>query len=144
MNIKHDIFQLYTSTFYFRLHYGTAHTDESVYIIGGLSDFTTSILSNSIASQTSTIAEYKNGAWTKVGNLKQARGSHGAITVGGRTLIIGGMPNIDNADVALMDRRIDTEVWELGSFKTEIMNPTLTNYVVGGFFEVEAGFCSRN
>ena len=144
MNIKHDIFQLYTSTFYFRSHYGTAHTDESVYIIGGLSDFTTSILDNTIPSKTSTIAEYKNGVWTKIGNLKQARESHGAITVGGRTLIIGGLPNIDNADVTLVDLRIDTEVWELGSFETEIIHPTLTNYFVGGFFEVEAGFCSRN
>ena len=79
MNIKRDIFQLYTFTFYFRSHYGTAHTDESVYIIGGLSDFTTSILDNTIPSKISTIAEYKNGVWTKIGNLKQARESHGAI-----------------------------------------------------------------
>ena len=65
MNIKRDIFQFSTSTFYFRSHYGTAHTDESVYIIGGLSDFTTSILSNASPSKTSTIAEYKNGVWKK-------------------------------------------------------------------------------
>ena len=102
------------------------------------------MLSNAIPSKTSTIAEYKNGVWTKIGNLKQARESHGAITVRGRTLIIGGLPNIVNANVALMDFRIDTEVWDLGSSETKIMNQTLTNYVGGGFFEVEAGFCSRN
>ena len=134
---------LYTTTC-FRSHYGTANTDESVYIIGGLSDFTTAIQSNAIPTKTSTIAEYKNGVWTKIGNLKQARESHGAITIRGRTLIIGGWPNIDNANVALIDLRIDTEVWDLGSSETEIMNPTLTNYMGGGFFEVEAGFCSRN
>ena len=100
--------------------------------------------SNAIPSKTSTIAEYKDGVWTKIGNLKQAREGHGAITVRGRTLIIGGWPNINNANVALIDLRIDTEVWDLGSPETEIMNQTLTNYVVGGFFEVEAGFCSRN
>ena len=128
----------------FRSHYGTAHTDESVYIIGGLADFTISILSNAAASKTSTIAEYKNDVWTKIGSLKQARESHGAITVRGRTLIIGGLPNIDNADLTLLDLRIDTEIWDLGSSETQIMNPTLTNYIGGGFFEVQAGFCSRN
>ena len=102
------------------------------------------MISNTIPSKTSTIAEYKNGVWTKIGNLKQARESHGAITVRGRTLIIGGLPNIDNVNPALADLRIDTEVWDLGSSETKIMNPTLTNYMGGGFFEVEAGFCSRN
>ena len=102
------------------------------------------MLSHAIPSKTSTIAEYKNGVWTKIGNLKQARESHGAITVRGRTLIIGGWPNIDNVNVALTDLRIDTEVWDLGSSETEILNPTLSNYVGAAYFEVEAGFCSRN
>ena len=38
----------------------------------------------------SIIAEYRNGSWKNVGNLAQARNSHGAITSGPVTMIIGG------------------------------------------------------
>ena len=72
--------------YYFRiLGYATTHTEDSVYIIGGYTDGS--------PKRTSTIAKYKNDIWTIAGNLKQARNSHGAITVKGRTIIIGGYPN---------------------------------------------------
>ena len=38
-----------------------------------------------------TIAKYSDGIWTKVGNLKHGRSYHGAITIEGRTMIIGGL-----------------------------------------------------
>ena len=69
--------------YYFRIsHYATTNTEDSVYVIGG---FTEGSL-----RRTSTIAKYKNDIWTIAGNLKQGRSSHGAITVKGRTIIIGG------------------------------------------------------
>ena len=39
-----------------------------------------------------TIAQYKDDIWTIAGNLKQGRSAHGAITVKGKTIIIGGWP----------------------------------------------------
>ena len=60
--------------------YATTHTADSVYIIGGWGDSFT----------TSTIAKYKNDIWTIAGNLNQARYGHGAITVNGLVMIIGG------------------------------------------------------
>ena len=61
-------------------HYATTSTEESVYIIGGNGD------SNAL----SVIAEYKNDEWFNIGNLQQARSSHGAITSGSWTMVIGG------------------------------------------------------
>ena len=60
--------------------YATASTDESVLIIGG----------GTYDDIISIIAEYKNGSWKNIGNLAQARDSHGAITSGSVTMILGG------------------------------------------------------
>ena len=65
--------------------YTTASTDESVYIIGGYT--------NGSPSYISTIAEYKDGDWKNVGNLRQGRHRHGAITSGPTTMVVGGYPN---------------------------------------------------
>ena len=54
-------------------NYATAHTEESVFIIGG---------TNGPKQYTSTIARFKDDIWTNVGDLNQARHSHGAITLG--------------------------------------------------------------
>ena len=62
--------------------YATTHTEDSVFIIGGDTDGS--------RSGTFTIAKYKDDIWTIDGNLKQARSGHGAITIKGRTMIIGG------------------------------------------------------
>ena len=40
--------------------------------------------------KTTTIARFKDNIWKKVGNLKEARNSHGAIHVNGITIIVGG------------------------------------------------------
>ena len=69
--------------YYFRISsYATANTEDSVYIIGGFT--------GGSPWRTSTIAKYKDNIWTIAGNLKQARAGHGAITIKGRTMIIGG------------------------------------------------------
>ena len=65
--------------------YASASTSDSVLIIGG---FTAGS-----PDYTSTIAEYKDGNWKNVGNLAQARRSHGAITSGSITMIVGGIPD---------------------------------------------------
>ena len=62
--------------------YAAASTSDSVLIIGG---FTAGS-----PAYTSTIAEYKDGNWKKVGNLAQARNNHGAITSGSITMVVGG------------------------------------------------------
>ena len=72
---------------YFRIkNYATTHTVDSIYIIGGSSG------ASSYKAQIFTIAQYKDDIWTIAGNLKQARWKHGAITVKGKTIIIGGYP----------------------------------------------------
>ena len=65
-------------------YYATASSKESVYIIGG----NTAVGSENYS--TTIIAEYKNDEWYNVGNLKQSRYAHGAITSGALTMIIGG------------------------------------------------------
>ena len=55
--------------------------DDSVIVIGGR------ITGNVRAT---TIAEYKNDQWTKIGDLVKGRFGHNSITFNGETMIIGG------------------------------------------------------
>ena len=57
--------------------YSTAHTSDTVYIIGGW-------------YTKNTVAEFKDGAWRKLANLNQGRRGHGSISIGDETMIIGG------------------------------------------------------
>ena len=61
-------------------YYSTAATTDAAYIIGGFQGQMYSTM----------IARYKNDRWSKVGDLTQGRHAHGSITVGGRTMVIGG------------------------------------------------------
>ena len=65
-------------------NYATTSTEESVYIIGGWTD------DSSTGYRTPIIAEYKNDQWYNVESLKQSRHAHGAITSGSLTMVIGG------------------------------------------------------
>ena len=68
---------------YFRItRYAATSTDTSVYIIGGFT--------NGSPSRSTTIAKYSDGFWSEPGSLKQGRYAHGAITIEGKTMIIGG------------------------------------------------------
>ena len=78
-NFKSSFYK--TSNPHFRISdYATTSTAESVFIIGGWTGST----------QSSKIAKYSDGSWTKPGSLKKSRSSHGAITIEGITMIIGG------------------------------------------------------
>ena len=60
-------------------------SEESVYIIGG---YEWNTLSRDI--EKSSIMEYKENIWTKVGDLHQARKGHLAIASGSIVMILGG------------------------------------------------------
>jgi len=108
--------------------YATTSTDESVYIIGGWTGST----------QSSTIARYSNGSWTKPGSLKQGRTGHGAITIEGITMILGGEFNSYSITTI-------TELWEFESSETEFINPILFGDYSGiGLFAVDVGYCRKN
>ena len=64
----------------------------TVYISSVHSRFTAGYTAGSPTYASDTIAEYKDGIWSNVGNLAQARYSHGAITSGSTTLVVGGYP----------------------------------------------------
>ena len=60
--------------------YSTAATSDAAYIIGGYQDEWSS----------ATIAEFRNNQWRKLGDLAKGRSEHGSISVGPRTMIVGG------------------------------------------------------
>ena len=64
-------------------YYSTAATSDAAYVIGGYQD----------GSYSTTIAEFKNNQWRKLGDLTQGRQHHGSISVGFRTMVVGGYTN---------------------------------------------------
>ena len=60
--------------------YATASTDSAAYIIGGFIGYTS----------VTTIAEFKENKWRKVGDLAEGRSRHSSISFGGETLVFGG------------------------------------------------------
>ena len=62
--------------------YSTVATTDAVYIIGGYDFICDCYLS--------TVAKYRNHQWYHVEDLHERRGYHGSITVGEKTMIIGG------------------------------------------------------
>ena len=60
--------------------YASVSTEKSVIIIGGKAD----------GARQSFIVEYNDENWAVIGNLKQARYRHNAITIGSLIMIIGG------------------------------------------------------
>ena len=68
--------------------YSVASTPEAAFVIGGVD------ASEGVWSYLSVIAQFKNDGsgflWSIYGNLRQSRGSHGSITYGTQTLVIGG------------------------------------------------------
>jgi hypothetical protein len=108
-------------------HYATSSTENSVYIIGGYTSPATNI---------PIIAQYKNDEWHNVGNLKQTRHSHGAITSGSLTMVIGGY--------SYEGQRLQTEVWELETLANRIIAPIFYhNYQELGLFLVDIGYCKK-
>ena len=60
--------------------YSTAHTDDAIYIIGGVT-----------GESRSTVAQYKNDQWQKLSNLQRGRHLHGSIKIADQIVIIGGL-----------------------------------------------------
>ena len=58
-------------------YYSTANTPDAAYIIGGM--FTPNL-----------VAEFRDDQWTQLDDLNKGRFYHGSITVGTRTMIVGG------------------------------------------------------
>ena len=67
-------FKIYLRGIY---HYSTTNTDDAVFIIGG--HHTGNI-----------VAEFRDWTWRQVATLKQGRSHHASITLGTKTIIIGG------------------------------------------------------
>lgn len=57
--------------------YSTAHTSDTVYIIGGY-------------DTPDIIAEFKDDQWRRMADLRRGRWLHGSITIESQTMIIGG------------------------------------------------------
>ena len=64
-------------------NYATASTDSAAYIIGGYNG----------DEKVSTIAEYKNNKWRKIGNLNKAKRNLSAIFNNGEYIVVGGQVN---------------------------------------------------
>ena len=61
-------------------HFSVASTSEAAFVIGGLDG----------SSYLDVIAKFENYEWSLYGNLRKRRSTHGSITSGTDTLIIGG------------------------------------------------------
>ena len=70
-------FQIIYDKYLFSLinSYSTAHSSEAAYIIGG---------------SISYVAEYRQYQWRRLGGLNKGRYNHGSITIGAKTMIVGG------------------------------------------------------
>ena len=78
-------FNLFSISNIFRIYlYGTASTDSAAYILGGFIGKTYS------PGRTSTIAQFQNNVWRKIGDLKEIKSSSSAILYDEEYLIIGG------------------------------------------------------
>ena len=65
----------------FRINgYATASTDSAAYIIGGYGS----------SGRVSTIAEFKNNKWRKIGNLNEPKINLSAIFNNGEHIVVGG------------------------------------------------------
>ena len=57
--------------------YSATNTPDAAYIIGGY--YTENL-----------VAEFRNDQWAQLDDLNKGRAGHGSITVGARTMIVGG------------------------------------------------------
>ena len=63
-------------------YYSTANTPDATYIIGGW--YTPNL-----------VAEFRDDQWTQLNDLNKGRSCHGSITIGARTMIVGGWTSSD-------------------------------------------------
>ena len=108
--------------------YSTASSEDAVYIIGGYS----SIDGKSSGKPVRTIAEYKNGRWSRIGQMEKPKAGHGSISFGQKTLIF------DNDDAIV-------EIWDLErKRKVSSFNAPHDDFIYGfGMFIVNKNFCKQ-
>ena len=118
--------------------YSTANSPDAAYIIGG-------------RSTPNLVAEFKDDQWARLDDLNKGRSYHGSITVGTRTMIVGGYwttwvmiwPynfSYEDSDFFIS---IETEVWELENGNNKVMTPILHDYSYGiGLYAIDFNFCS--
>jgi len=109
--------------------YSTASTESAAYFIGG----------EDVGGQyLSTIAEFKDDEWRKIGDLVKARSSSSSISIGDETVILGGY--------AKGERMLPTEVWNFKTFEQREIDPILLSgeYRFPILFLVESGYCKNN
>ena len=110
--------------------YSTASTEHAVYIIGGYS----SLEGQRWAKSTRTIAEYKDGIWSKIGEMENPRRGHGSISFGQKLLFFEGHGN---------DAFQNVEIWDL-ELKQSLLSfkaPHLNLHTGFGMFLVNKNFC---
>ena len=65
-------------------YYSVASTTEAAFVIGGM---------DRSLSDLDVIAKFENNHWSLYGHLQKPRSSHGSITYGNQTFVIGGFTN---------------------------------------------------
>ena len=81
-------------------NYATASTDSAAYIIGGW-----------VNGRVSTIAQYKNNNWLKIGDLNEKKNYLSAIFYDGEYLIVGGSGH--GGRLVNLCKIILTQSWEI-------------------------------
>ena len=66
------------------VYYSAASTNDAAFVIGGY------IWTGRSPGYTDVIAQFKDNAWSRYGNLQKPRANHVSITSGDMTVIIGG------------------------------------------------------
>ena len=112
-------------------YYSTASTEDAVYIIGGWS----SIDDKRDGEAVRTIAEYKNGRWSRIGQMEKPKSEHGSISFGQKTLIFEGAS----------DDHEHVEIWDLErKRKVSSFNAPHDDLDSGfGMFIVNKNFCKK-
>ena len=87
---KHRVLVLLIIFLSFRHSHAAVSSDESVFIIGGGDTINFKVYSD--------ITEYKDGIWNHVGDLRQARRYHIAISSGALVMIMGGYDKSQNTE----------------------------------------------
>lgn len=115
-------------------YYATTSTDSSVFIIGGFTG----------RSELSTVAEYKNGEWKKVGDLIQPRSSSVAFIVGSSIKIMGGLYG-GGTSTSRTWLSTNTEIMDMTSGDSQLIEPILSSqWLMFGMFRVESEYCTKN
>ena len=106
-------------------NYATASTDSAAYIIGGFA-----------GGDVSTIAEYKNNKWRKIGNLNEPKRKSSAIFNKGEFIVIGGIVKHGG------NSRATAEVWKFNTTSSRRTNSFSLDYYYNPIlFLVDSNFC---